>query len=60
MFIDATVKTSISASRSTFLARSPADPTHNSSNDTPASETSVSREVDLLDWVDETDANTAG
>ena len=54
----ATIETSISASRSTFLTKSPADPTLDSNDDTSASKTSVSREVLLLDWVDATDANT--
>ena len=48
-----------SASSSTFLARSPADPTLNSSDDTSAIEMSASKEVDLLDQVEATDANTA-
>ena len=56
--VDATIKTSISASRFTFLTRSLAYPTFNGYDDMSASETSVSREVDLLDQVNATDANT--
>ena len=54
--VDATIEVSISASSSTFLARSPADPTLDGSDDTSATETLVSREVLLLDQVNTTGA----
>ena len=56
--VDTTVKISISASASTFLTKSPADTTLDSSDDILIIKT-VSKEVDQLEQVKGVDANTA-
>ena len=57
--INTVVKTSIAASVSALFARSPAEPTLDGSDEMSAIETSVSSEVDWLEWLNRADANAA-
>ena len=57
--IDAIVETSIAASVLALFTRSPAEPTLNRSNKMSAIKTSVSSEVDQLEWLNGADANMA-
>ena len=53
--VDAIIETSIAASMLVLFARSPTEPMLDGSDDISAIETSVSNEVELLEWLDGAD-----